>query len=471
MIDLQELDEINEYIKEYFSYYNMNGSIEKLEEEIKTKQLSKRFRHDKESFKKEEPRLHFLFKNNEKKNKNELNLIKNLNEVNKKHKSILQGARQIFSVSINFIQNLMGIKEVMSSENTLDLLDSYKIQLGKYHKVVMNDGKLEGNDLLGETVMQEHKQKFLKHLKDNNTESLVEVLLSLRVNALQIAPELRKNLVYELIRNDIFNIESEGNFNVLTKILSIENSSLKHAITSLISVISSTLKGVEYLTSFKNMVVIKSVIKILKKTEDGSVTQRFCIAILQKCSIKETVIPTMLDNDMIYWIIDLLNKSLKTKINVFCLDFSSALLANIVHSKHTISFLENNIDLAKQILKDLLTLMNSKIPVSVLMHILISISYLSKDNFSKILEEVKFVDKISQFVEYYSQINTIDNEALEIDKKTVLDLCAHMFHPKDASLDNSESMEGMDLNSEDRIREYENEQGELIFECFQDEVS
>ena len=282
---------------------------------------------------------------------------------------------------------------------------------------------------------------------------------------------MRKNLVYELIRNDIFNIETEGNFNILIKILSIENNSLKHAITSLISVISSTLKGVEYLTSFKNMLVIKNVIKILKKTEDGSVTQRFCIAILQKCSIKETVIPTMLDNNMIYWIIDLLTKSLKNKINVFCLDFSSALLANIVHSKHTISFLENNSDLAKKILKDLLNLMNSKIPVSVLMHILISISYLSKENFSKILEEVRFVDKISQFVEYYSQINTTDNEALEIDKKTVLDLCAHMFHPKDASLDNSESMEGMDLNSEDRIREYENEQGELIFECFQDEVS
>ena len=48
----------------------------------------------------------------------------------------------------------------------------------------MNEGKLEGSELLGETVMQEHKQKFLKHLKENNIESLVEVLLSLRVNAL-----------------------------------------------------------------------------------------------------------------------------------------------------------------------------------------------------------------------------------------------------------------------------------------------
>ena len=31
--------------------------------------------------------------------------------------------------------------------------------------------------------------------------------------------------------------------------------------------------------------------------------------------------------------------------------------------------------------------------------------------------------KIESFVEIYSKINTTNNEALEIDKKTVLDLC------------------------------------------------
>lgn len=377
----------------------------------------------------------------------------------------------MFAVSINFVQNLMTHKEVQEKEAVMDLLETYKIQLGKYHKVVISEGKSEGNELIGETVMQEHKQKFLKHLKEGNNEALVEVLLSLRVNALQIAPELRKNLVYELIRNDIFNIESENSFSVLMKILAIDYNPLKHAITSLISVISSTLKGVEYLTHNGNMVVIQQVIKILKQTEHGSVIQRFSIAILQKCSVKDTVIPTMIENNLIGWIIDLLNESLKTKINVFCLDFSSALLANIIHSPHTISFLENNLDIAKRVLESLLGLIRSSIPVSVLMHILIAISYLSKDNFQDILSEAKFVERISKFVEHYSQINTTDNEGLEIDKKTVLDLCAHMFHPRDATNENSESFEGMDLNSEDRIREYENEQGELIFECFQDEVS
>lgn len=71
-------------------------------------------------------------------------------------------------------------------------------------------------------------------------------------------------MVYELIRNDIFNIETDQSFKMVNKLLQLENPSLKHAITSLISVISSTLKGVEYLTQNKNMSVIRQVIKIQK---------------------------------------------------------------------------------------------------------------------------------------------------------------------------------------------------------------
>jgi hypothetical protein len=67
--------------------------------------------------------------------------------------------------------------------------------------------------------------------------------------------------------------------------------------------------------------------------------------------------------------------------------------------------------------------------------------------------------------------NLLDNESAEIDKRTVLDLCAHMFHPRDATMDISEAMEINDMKYEDRIKEFENEQGDLIFECFQDEIS
>lgn len=88
-------------------------------------------------------------------------------------------------------------------------------------------------------------------------------MLSLRVNALQIAPELRKTLVEELIRRDIFKITQNDSFDFIMEILNIKNKSLRHAVTSLISVIVSTLRGIEYITNGgSDVAVIDKVIKV-----------------------------------------------------------------------------------------------------------------------------------------------------------------------------------------------------------------
>lgn len=73
------------------------------------------------------------------------------------------------------------------------------------------------------------------------------MLLSLRVNALQISPELRRNLVAELIRNDVFLIQQNQNCKFLVELLQMDSSGLKHAVCALISVIASTVQGVDYL--------------------------------------------------------------------------------------------------------------------------------------------------------------------------------------------------------------------------------
>ncbi|CAD8144528.1 unnamed protein product [Paramecium pentaurelia] len=468
-----DINEINEYIKEYLRYSNYSNTLECFEAEIKSKQVSNKMLNKQQVIKQtgdDVPRIFQLLKSDNIKSKREINLEKDQKQFNKKYQQILQAGRQIFSVSINLLQLLHSLKETAKNENLSETLENYKIQLGKYHKVIINEGKPEGTELITEQVMHEHKNKLFKNYQDKNVDGMIEVLLSLRVNALQIAPELRKNLVYELIRNDVFNIEATEKFDFVVHLLDINNQSLRHAISSLISVISSTLRGVEYLTYNGNMIIIEKIIKILKEQENGSVTQRFCLAILQKASIKDIVIPTFVYNEMIQWIINLIQKSINTKIHVFCLDFASATLANIIHTPYTLQYLQNQPRFAYQIMEQLLKFIKDQIQVSVLMHILICLSYLSKENFAKQMEECRFIDRISEFVEYYSVINT-ENEAAEIDKKTVLDLCAHMFHPKDTSLDNSETLELNELKTEDRIREYENEQGELIFECFQDEVS
>lgn len=50
-----------------------------------------------------------------------------------------------------------------------------------------------------------------------------------------------------------------------------------------------------------------------------------------------------------------------------------------------------------------------------------------------------------------------------------------MFHPRDSGLGNGEDvsntsagggLEYNDMRADDKIREFENEQGDLIFECF-----
>jgi len=179
---------------------------------------------------------------------------------------------------------------------------------------------------------------------------------------------MRRNLVNELIRNDIFLITAQKSSNFLMDLLQIESSGLKHAICALISVVASTQKGVEYLIQ-ADVAIPTEVVHTLFKQEDRSVTQRFCIAILQKCSIKDTVIPTYVDSGMINWVINLINKSLNTKIHVFCLDFASAMLANVIHTPSTIEYLEYNPDIATKVMDSLLRLIRETIPVSVLMHL------------------------------------------------------------------------------------------------------
>ena len=81
--------------------------------------------------------------------------------------------------------------------------------------------------------------------------------MSLRVNALQISPELRKNLVYELIRNDVLNIEEKKNDNFVLDLLSYHAYNLRHATLSLVSIIAATYKGVEYLMSNSGKILEK----------------------------------------------------------------------------------------------------------------------------------------------------------------------------------------------------------------------
>ena len=123
------------------------------------------------------------------------------------------------------------------------MIETYKVQLTKYYKVVENEGKPEGEEPT-ETVFFEHKNKLERYVQEGNVNGICEVLLSFRVNALQIAPELRKNLVYELIRNDLFRIEETESFEFLLYLINHPDAKLRYSIIPLVSIVCSTLRGV-----------------------------------------------------------------------------------------------------------------------------------------------------------------------------------------------------------------------------------
>jgi hypothetical protein len=178
--------------------------------------------------------------------------------VEKKHKSIVQCARQIFSIVINCLQQFHNIKDGnQTNENLGETIENYKAQIGKYHKIIMSDEWDEKTEIMNQAVMIEHKKKLIKAKEDKNNENIIEVLLSLRVNALQISPDLRKNLVYELIRNDVLCIEETKDNKFIIDLLNIHAYNLRHATLSLISIIAATFKGVEYLMANSGSIVEK----------------------------------------------------------------------------------------------------------------------------------------------------------------------------------------------------------------------
>ena len=72
------------------------------------------------------------------------------------------------------------------------------------------------------------------------------------------------------------------------------------------------------------------------------------------------------------------------------------------------------------------------------MHLLITLSYLCKDKFKKHMEEVNIMKRIHEFTILYENNFNRDGDAAEMDKRTVLDLCSHMFHSKEEDHDTEE---------------------------------
>ena len=390
-----------------------------------------------------------------------------------KYRSILSCARHMFSIAITCVEDFISLKEGKKKIEDLDTdIQNYKKEIGKYHKIIMSDSWTNENIVINGAIIEEHKKKFKSALESKNKHDIIEVLLSLRVNALQTNPDLRTNFVDDLIKYDILNITEPKSNQTVIDILNNQEYNIRNAMMSIISIIVSKFEGVQYIIS-QGEQIIKKIILIMKGTEDGQVLQRFAIAILQKMSVKlfdssdmdkneeikkinSLIINIYNKNNIIDFLIKLFQRNKTNKIHEFCMNYGSALLANILGYKETIDFLFDNLSFYKNITETLLSLIKEKgNNPQVLMNYLMCLNYLSIDKFKMIKEEINFDEQIKTFEEEYRN----DTENYHVNKKTVLNLSFLLFHSK----------QGKELKTD--INENIKRKGEpLIFECFRDEI-
>ncbi|KRW98106.1 hypothetical protein PPERSA_06002 [Pseudocohnilembus persalinus] len=102
------------------------------------------------------------------------------------------------------------------------------------------------------------------------------------------------------------------------------------------------------------------VIDILKNQEQGSVGQRFCLAILYKMSSLKDVIYYYHDKKLHLQMIDIIRNAQDNKTHNFCLDYASSILGNIVCEKFILESYVQDQKEAIKIMKAILELPSSK---------------------------------------------------------------------------------------------------------------
>jgi len=87
---------------------------------------------------------------------------------------------------VSCLQHLHSLKEgTIETDGLAEAIETYKLDLGKYHKILLTEVSSDSNSqLFSEAVLQDHKNRIIRAKLDGQVETIIEVLLSLRVNAL-----------------------------------------------------------------------------------------------------------------------------------------------------------------------------------------------------------------------------------------------------------------------------------------------
>ena len=455
---------VQKTIIEYLQFQNFEKTLKAFEEEAKAS--NKKYKEDELPAL---PKIYAYLKGATAVAAREALRDKQFKLIEKNYSVILQTGKQLMALAIDSIQKLEqnGIK---------DSIDIYKGQLQRFNQIFSSDSRMEEKDSLeafNESELKTLKHKLQSSLKSKDSGSIKEGLTNLRRACLTISAKNRRKVVELLIKYEIFS----GNILPLLKL----NNDIRLPVLAIMCIYVSIPKGVSSILKPSPQAVISCLLEIITQENPGSVCQRFALGSLQKISIwNEASSSLVIDEGLINWIVkEILERNILygEYMHTYCMDFGSALIANLISSHYGLVYLETKPAETEELMNSMLEMIKGENVAScVLIHLLISLTSLANDRFINILDNTQFNERISEFVEFYSvKSGEQENESPE-SRKIILDMCAHLFHPREntQNLDTSEVMEFNVRKHQDEVREIEkkldDENELLVFECFPDEV-
>ena len=73
----------------------------------------------------------------------------------------------MFGIAITCIEHLTQIKDGQKKVETLETdIQSYKTEIGKYHRIIMNDTWTNENVVINGAIIEEHKKKLKTSIRN-----------------------------------------------------------------------------------------------------------------------------------------------------------------------------------------------------------------------------------------------------------------------------------------------------------------
>ncbi|OMJ76421.1 hypothetical protein SteCoe_24205 [Stentor coeruleus] len=449
---------------EYLQYHNLEKTLKAFEEEYKLPN---------KKYKEEDlptmPKIYSYMKGANAIAAREALRDKQYKLIEKNYSIILQTGKQLMALAIDSIQKL-------EKSGYKDSISVMKEQLSRYNQIFSTESRIEEKDSMdafGDNDLKALKTKLHVALKSKDTSSIKESLTHLRKACLTTSAKNRRRVVEQLIKNDIFS----GNIIPLLKL----SNETRLNILAILCIYVSIPKGVLSILKQNSQPLISYLLETITQENPGSVCQRFSLGSLQKISIwNEPSSSLLIDGGLIHWILkEILERNIlyNEYMHPYCMDFGSALIANLIGSHYGLVYFETRQSETEDMMNSMLEMIKGdNVSSCVLIHLLIALTSLANDRFVAILDNTQFNERISEFVEFYSvKSGEQENESPE-SRKIILDMCAHLFHPREnaANLDTSEVMEFNVRKHQEEVKEIEkkldDENELLVFECFPDEV-